>query len=191
MKVAPRAMLVMPAPEHLDSYRTALERQWSPDNVRGAAAAREQLEAIARDSRAFLRALDDPEGKGPSITLPDGIVMSRLPGITRWIWDGEFVGSINFRWQRNTSALPPNVLGHIGFAVVPWFRGRGYAKFALAKILEEARAQQLDYVELTVSPDNTPSQRVITANGATLVERFCKDDAYGGGEALRFRIRLN
>jgi len=39
--------LVQPAPRCLASYVDALKRGWSADNVRGAAAVREQLEAIA------------------------------------------------------------------------------------------------------------------------------------------------
>jgi predicted acetyltransferase len=106
------------------------------------------------------------------------------------MWDGEFCGSIGFRWQKGTSALPPYVLGHIGYAVVPARRGRGYATKALALLLPEARKEGLDYVTLTTDPDNIPSQKVITNNGGTLVERFTATDAYGGSEMLRWRIAL-
>src|SRR5882762_10243781 len=41
--------LVWPAAEHLASYVAALERGWSADNVRGAAAAREELAKIDAD----------------------------------------------------------------------------------------------------------------------------------------------
>ena len=58
------------------------------------------------------------------------------------MWDGEFCGSIGFRWQPGTSTLPPYVLGHIGYAVVPWKRGRGYATQALALLLPEARKRR-------------------------------------------------
>jgi predicted acetyltransferase len=82
------------------------------------------------------------------------------------------------------------VLGHIGYAVVPWKRGRGYATKALALLLPEARTEGLTYVELTTDADNLPSQKVITNNGGTLVERFEQGQAYGGGEVLRWRIAL-
>ena len=48
----------------------------------------------------------------------------------------------------------------------------------------------LAYVELTTEPDNVPSQRVILANGGRVLERFRKHEAYGGHEALRWRIDL-
>jgi hypothetical protein len=50
---------------------------------------------------------------GEVLTLPDGSQVPRLPSYRRWLWDGELCGSIGFRWQVGTSALPPHVLGHI------------------------------------------------------------------------------
>jgi predicted acetyltransferase len=106
------------------------------------------------------------------------------------MWDGEFCGSIGFRWQHGTSSLPSYCLGHIGYSVVPWKRRRGYATQALALLLPEARREGLDHVELTTDPDNLASQKVITANGGVFIERFKADAAYGGKEELRFRIAL-
>src|SRR6185369_15356057 len=113
------------------------------------------------------------------------------PGYRRWIWDGEFCGSVGFRWQPRTTELPPHVLGHVGYNVVPWKRRRGYATRALGMLLHDIRASGLPFVELTTNPDNIASQRVIEANGGELVERFNKIAAHGGGEALRWRIHLN
>jgi predicted acetyltransferase len=180
--------LAKPSLEHLPSYKSALESGWGPDNLREAEAAREHLAKIAAAPALFVSLQDDPHALAGPVTLPDGSQVARLPGITRWIWDGEFCGSINLRWQEGTSVLPSYVLGHIGFSVVPWKRRLGYATRALALLLPEARAQGLDYVELTTAPDNIGSRKVILANGGTLIERFRKDAAYGGNEGLRFRI---
>ena len=182
--------LLVPALPQLDAYADALRRGWSPDNVRLQEASREELELIAEDRADFVAMLDDREAKGGPITLPDGSQVPRLPGYRRWIWDGEFCGSIGFRWQPGTEALPPHCLGHIGYAVVPWMRRRGCATRALALMLPEARKEGLDYVELTTDVDNLPSQKVITANGGALVKRFRKEPAYGEVEALLFRIPL-
>lgn len=116
--------------------------------------------------------------------------MPRLPGYRRWLWDGEFCGAIGLRWQPGTPALPPTCLGHIGYSVVPWKRGRGYATRALGLLLPEARREGLPYVELTTDAANVASRRVIEANGGVLVETFHKPAAHGGAEALRFRIAL-
>ena len=75
--------------------------------------------------------------------MPDGSTVARLPSIVRWIWDGNLSGAIGFRWQAGTAEFPPYVLGHIGFSVVPWKRGNGYAKQALNLMLHEGRLQDL------------------------------------------------
>lgn len=182
--------LVRPAMQHLPSYVAALEQGWSADNTRGAAAAREELEQIDADADAFLAGMEDREGKGAPVTLPDGSVVARLPGLRRWLWDGEFAGSIGLRWQPGTAALPPHCLGHIGYAVVPWKQGKGYATAALRLMLPEARAVGLPYVEITTDPDNLPSRRVIEAAGGVFYEAFTKPPQFGSKPGLRFRIAL-
>jgi predicted acetyltransferase len=182
--------LVWPAREHLPSYVAALERGWSSDNERGEDAAGEELAAIAADPNAFLASLVDREAAAGPVMLPDGTSVTRLPGYRRWMWDGEFCGSIGFRWQRGTESLPPHCLGHIGYTVVPWKRRRGYATRALRETLQDARLEGLGYVEITTTPDNIPSRRVIESNGGVLVEEFVKPPAFGSVPALRYRVML-
>jgi predicted acetyltransferase len=182
--------LVWPAREYLASYVAALERGWSPDNIRGEAAAREQLEKIAADPDGFVASLVDREATGEPITLKDGTTVPRLPGYQMWIWDGEFCGSIGARWQPGTEALPPTCLGHVGYSVVPWKQRRGLATAALREILPALAAEGLRYVEITTDPDNMPSRRVIEANGGVLVEAFTKPASLGGTPGLRYRISL-
>lgn len=179
--------LVWPAPQYLPGYVHALQQGWSPDNLRPEAAA-EELARIAEDADRFVSEQVDRDAKRPAITLPDGSTVPRLPGYSLWMWDGEFCGSIGFRWKPGTTELPPYCLGHIGYSVVPWKRQRGYATRALQLLLPHARAEGLPYVELTTDADNLASRRVIEANGGRLVEHFYKPVMYGGGESLRFRI---
>ncbi len=181
--------LVVPAESYLASYVNALRRGWSPDNLRPEAS-HEELAAMERDPAAFLASLDDPDGRGEPIVLPDGALAPRLPGFQRWMWDGEFCGSIGFRWAPGTAALPETCFGHIGYGVVPWKRGRGYASEALRRLMPLARTIGLPYVELTTRPDNVASQRVILANGGVLIERFEAPRHHGAGAVLRFRIAL-
>lgn len=183
--------LVCPTLEHLPRYVAALQRGWSPDNVRGAAAAEEELQRIAADPQAFVASLDDPQAKGGPVVLPDGSQVARLPSLRRWMWlDGDVVGSIGLRWTADGSPLPPHVLGHIGYAVVPWKQRRGHATRALALMLPLARERGLPFVWITTDPDNRASQRVILANGGVLVEHFDKGAAYGHQTGLRHRITL-
>jgi predicted acetyltransferase len=181
--------LVWPEMQYLPSYVYALERGWSPDNLR-AEAGQENLDEIARDAEQFLSSMVDRDGKGPPVTLPDGTTAPRLPGYHKWMWDAEFCGEINFRWQPGTAELPPYCLGHIGYSVVPWKRAKGYATRALQLLIPEARSEGLPYVELTTDADNIASRRGIEANGGILFERFNKPAGYGGAASLRFRIAL-
>ena len=183
--------LVWPSRDYLPSYRNALEQGWSPDNLRGIAAAREQLARIADDADGFLASLVDIEAAGSPITLPDGTTVPRLPGYQRWLWDGEFCGSIGFRWQPGTEALPPHCLGHIGYSVVPWKQRRGYATRALREVLRDARASGLRYVEITTSPENLASQRVIESNGGIFVEEFVTPKALGSRRSRRYRVHVD
>ena len=180
--------LVSPSRDYLASYIDALERGRSPDNLR-AAAVHEQLARIAVDAEGFLASLGDRSASG-MVTLPDGSQARRIPGYRRWMWDGEFCGTIGLRWQPGTEALPPHCLGHIGYTVVPWKRRRGYATRALREILQDAKAEGLRYVEITTGPDNLPSQKVIEANGGVFVEEFTTPLSLGGHREYRYRVQL-
>jgi predicted acetyltransferase len=178
-----------PAHDMLPSFVDALQRGWSPSTEHDVSA--EVLAEIVADPDDFLASADDRDPQGRTVTLPDGSVVPRLPSFVRWMWDGEFAGSINVRWQPGTVSLPPHCLGHIGYSVVPWKQRRGYATEALRVALIEAATETgLPYVEITTDPDNVGSQRVIEANGGELVERFDKGPAYGGTEGLRYRVAL-
>ena len=182
--------LVRPALAHLPSYEAALRRGWSPDNIRKLDATREELSGIGKDAALFVERMVDREALGGPVTLADGSQVARLPGYRLWMWDGEFCGSIGFRWQPGTSALPPHVLGHIGYSVVAWKQRLGYGTRALALMLEEVRKEGLAYVEITTDTDNAASQKVILANGGSEVERFDKPAALGGKPTIRYRIEL-
>ncbi len=181
--------LVVPSQEHLDSYVEALRLGWSPSTEHDISG--EVLAEIEADAVGFLAGADDRDPAGRTVSLPDGSVVPRLPGFARWMWDGEFCGSINLRWRAGTPDLPPHCLGHIGYSVVPWKQRRGYATQALREMLPLAREVGLPYVEIVTDPDNIGSQRVIEGNGGLLVERFDKGPVYGSAEGLLFRVALD
>jgi predicted acetyltransferase len=113
----------------------------------------------------------------------------KLPFISRWMWDGEFCGSISLRWQAGTDELPPFVLGHVGYAVVPWKRGRGHATEALRLTLDEARRVGLGRLQITTDPANQASRRVIERNGGRLVEELV-NERYGPEPRLLYFVDL-
>jgi predicted acetyltransferase len=182
--------LIVPSLLHIDSYVSALARGWSPNNMRQEQA-QEELEKIKADAQAFLASLDSTQVAGEPVTMPDGSQVPRLPGFRRWMWDGEFCGSIGFRWQHGTHELPSYCLGHIGYAVVPWKRRLGYATQALQQLLPEAKALGLPLVELTVAHDNAISQRVIEKCCGVFLEEFPLPACYGEGKEWRYRMALD
>jgi predicted acetyltransferase len=147
----------------LSQYAAALERGCSPNNLRDVSAT--QLAAIRTDPQAFLRDIVDvnvPE------MLPDGRKVQRLPFHVFWLSDGEFCGSASLRFRRGTDELPSYVSGHIGYAVVPWKRGLGYAFKTLTLLLPIARDEGLRRVMLTCDDDNEASKRIILKCGGRL-----------------------
>ena len=164
--------LVWPSREHLPGYVDALKRGWSPDNVRGEEAAREQLDTIAVDEDAFLASLVDKDAKGNPITLPDGTTVPRLPGYNRWMWTASSAassGSLGLAAPKRCRRIASATLGHRSS---PGSSGAAARTRALREILPDARAEGLKFVDLITDRSNVASQRVIEANGGVIVEEF-------------------
>lgn len=182
--------IVRPDEVYLKSYKEALIQAISSGTAAYLEEAQRDLLEIETDPSSFLAKQDDPKALGGDVKLPDGSLVPRLPGITRWMWDGQACGSINFRWQAGSTELPPHCLGHIGYEVFSWKRNKGYASEALKQILPEAVKLGMPFVELTTNTDNLISQKVIEKNGGVLHEKFVKPASHGGTDGLRFRIFL-
>jgi predicted acetyltransferase len=73
------------------------------------------------------------------------------------------VGRLSFRHSLTKYLL--NYGGHIGYAVVPEFRGRGYATAMVQKALPRCAALGLDRVLLTCDADNLASKHIIEKCG--------------------------
>ena len=174
--------LIAPNLEDLPGYEAALAAGWSPDTSGDVSVA--QLAAITLDPAAFLAELTRQDG---IFTQASGRQVPRLPGAVFWLDDGDFCGAINLRFVSGSDEVPDYVSGHIGYAVVPWKRRRGYATRALALILPVAREVRLRRLEITCDDDNEPSRWVILANGGVLTGTL---PLPGGKAKLVFRIDL-
>jgi predicted acetyltransferase len=86
-----------------------------------------------------------------------------------YLWmvvDDTVVGRISLRHTLTPWLL--EVGGHIGYAVRPSARRRGYATAALALMLDVAAERGIDPVLVPCDDDNVASRKVIEANGGRL-----------------------
>jgi len=90
----------------------------------------------------------------------------RVPCSYRWIVDdGRVVGGIALRHVLNERTAH---LGHVGYGIRPSARKAGFATWATAQMLDEARELGLDRVLLVCADDNIASVRTIERLGGVL-----------------------
>ena len=116
------------------------------------------------EGMSFVRYLEVLAERARGENLPPG----HVPSTFLFAYDGSrIVGRVSIR--RTLNAFLLRVGGHIGYAVVPEFRRRGYATAMLRLALRVAREQfALDRVLLTCDDDNVGSIRTIEKNGGVL-----------------------
>ena len=94
----------------------------------------------------------------------------KVPSSTYWLYaDGVPVGFGKLRHYLTDGLRREG--GHIGYAIAPRFRGKGYGKEILRLLLEEARKMGIDRALLTIRTGNKASQAVALANGGVICER--------------------
>jgi predicted acetyltransferase len=107
--------------------------------------------------------VDLVRGWEDGVDLPDGFVQhAELVAVV----DGDIVGRTSVRFVLNEFLR--NIGGHIGYAVRPAFRRRGYATEILRQSLDVAHERGISPVLVTCDVDNVGSMRVIEANGGVL-----------------------
>jgi predicted acetyltransferase len=181
--------LVAPNVEQLPGYVDAVRRGYM--SYRVLFGSTETLLALADENpQSVIDVLRDRSTDG-LLYHSDGTTSPRIPALFRWMWDGEFAGTIDVRWQPDgTGELPDHIPGHVGYGTVDWKRGRGYATQALAQLLPLAAAEGLTSIDLVTNIDNVASQRVVEKNGGVIVAEFTQCEGLGGGPAYRWRISL-
>lgn len=90
-----------------------------------------------------------------------------VPQTIFWLYaDGVPVGIGKLR-HRLTERLREEG-GHIGYAIGPKYRGKGYGKMLLKLMLEKAGEKGIDKVLLTIKNHNISSLKVAMANGGVV-----------------------
>jgi predicted acetyltransferase len=101
--------------------------------------------------------------------------------------DGQRAGHINFKMGDTRHVTRYG--GHIGYGILPAFRGNAYAYHA-CRALAPFILRRYDKVVMTADPDNSPSIRVIERLGARFVEEVTvpeEDPSFAGGARRKRR----
>ena len=126
-------------------------------------------------------------------TVPGDTRRSILPAYEcNLLTQRRLAGNINLRVGNTFDILM--YFGHIGYGVLPEFRGRHFAERACRLLLPLARRHGLDTVWITTTPQNLASRRTCERLGARLVDTVPLPTAYEvncGGKQDKCRYRLD
>jgi len=151
----PVADLVGPKVQFESSYREAMAEFVAEGRV-------EELGSLPNHARFadYVKELRDwSRGSGP----PTGSV----PGSMFWLVEGDrFIGKVEIR-HRLTEALRLRG-GHVGYAIRPTERHRGYGRMVLSLALRPCLDLGLPKILLTCDTTNEASRRIIESNGGVL-----------------------
>jgi predicted acetyltransferase len=163
--------LELPSEKYIDSFFEAME-EFASEGIPQIAAemTREQFPQYVQ------RLHDQAAGKG----LKEG----HVPSKEFWIIDADgYAGRIILGLTFYPS--PERVGNHVGYAVRPSQRRKGYATRALESLLEEARKLQIYKLMPTCGVENVASRKVIEKNRGVLL------DGLPNESELRFLIDLD
>ena len=178
--------IVMPTLEALGGYEDALARGWSPDPRRmgDAAYVEAELAALRKDRAGYLdRILNHPApayNASPTEPVNHALLIS----------DGEFAGKADLRYVPTTGTVPDGVPGHVGYSVVPWKQGRGYATAALRALMELARSKGLRELQILCNVENLGSRVVIERVGGEVERVGPHPSDRAEQEKIYYRVRL-
>lgn len=147
-------MLVLPSAKYKESYLMAIQ-EFSARHLEEFEY--EKVAEIHNDFSAYVqRLLGYAQGRG----LPEGY----LPHTEYWLVERDiYIGRLDIRHDLNQHLR--EVGGHIGYDIRPSMRRKGYGTRILELGLLKAKELGLKKVLLTCSEGNTPSEKIILANG--------------------------
>ena len=167
-----KVKLVLPNTLYKKSYLEAL-KEFNKDTMQQD---EPQYEDIATDFPGFVKTLKD-RAKGKN--LPPGYV----PDTQLWLVLGnKYLGRVSIR-HKLTPTLKARG-GHIGYAIRPSARNKGYGSLILKLALPKAFKLGIEKALLTCNADNEYSRKIIEKNGGVLI----KNDKIVESGSLRFWV---
>ena len=137
-----------------------------------------------KDYDSYKKWLDDIE---KLVTGQSNNPNINVPASTYLAFCGEkIVGNIQIRHRLNDYLL--STYGHIGYAVRPSERRKGYATHMLALALGKYREMGIGKVLISCDKSNTSSVKTISKNGGIFGKEFAEDD---GNIVQQYWIMLN
>lgn len=170
---------IKPSLEYIDSYIEAqsyLEKE-------GIMIFRTTSEEIKRDKLKFIS-----EFRVLETEKCVEIVSFFVPSISYWLIDEEkkkFIGFVSIRNRLSESLI--NIGGHIGYAIAPKYRKKGYGGKLLDKGLKVAKELGLGEVLVTCDSDNIGSKKIIESREGIFINYYQLEDK----TKLRYRIKVN
>lgn len=148
--------LVSPAVRFESSYRDAL-KEFDAEG-------RGEVLAALREHESFATLVRELDAQADGRDLPKGWV----PQSTFWlVGPGDaFIGKVEIR-HHLTDALRLRG-GHVGYAIRPTMRRRGYGTAVLSIVLPNCLELGLDRIMVTCDATNDASQKIIIRNGGEL-----------------------
>lgn len=137
------------------------------------------LQAIPRDENGFVNGVNGmsfdefshwlarEDANSRKTEIEDGW---KVPQTTFWLYaDGHPVGVGKIRHFLTDKLREEG--GHIGYAVAPGERGKGYGKLLLCELLKEAKKRGIERALITVRNENIASIRTALANGGVIEKK--------------------
>ncbi|HEY9166483.1 MAG TPA: GNAT family N-acetyltransferase [Candidatus Kryptonia bacterium] len=155
--------LIRPSRKYEASWKEAL-REFDEENVTGFW----NYPDRPSDIDSYIRGdADNSRGRN--------LVEGWVPSTTFWLIDrGMFIGHVNIRHELNLKLKEHG--GHIGYAIRPTQRRKGYGNKILGLVLPEVKKLGIRTASIMCEDSNIGSRRIIENNGGALQEIVTHDD---------------